>query len=162
MFIDQSRAFKELQYQAWESYVKRLQVSYTVTFDWEKRIPVGRSKAEHYAKAGRLLASIVKDNVQNPWSAVLLIPASILPILLLNSSFKPLVGVDVSGAYQIGELCGTPIVVDPVLSGKDYFMLIDVETGKVVRIEQGAYDYEADADNLKKELARSEEDGLSR
>lgn len=162
MFVDQSRAFKELQFQAWESYVKNLQVSYTVTFDWEKRIPVGRSKAEHYAKAGRLLACIVKDNVQNPSSAVLLIQAGMLPILLLDDGFRPFVGVDVSGAYQIGELCGTPIVMDPTLSGKDYFMLIDVETGKVVRIEQGVYDYEADADDLKKELTRSEEDGLGR
>lgn len=162
MQADRSRAFKELLLQAWKSYVGSLQISYTVIFDWEKRIPAGRGKAEHYAKAVTLLTSIVKGNVQNSKSAILLIPADMFPILLIGSGFRPFADIDLNGAYQVGELCGTPVVIDQTLSGKDYFMLIDAETHKAIRIKQGAYDYETDAADLKRELTRSEEDVLSR
>ena len=157
----ESPAFSELKYKIWNNYFDNLVFEKEVEFNWERRLPVGRSKYEHYQKAGAILADIIKENVEIPRAAVLIIPACFKPILIFADAkyYEPSEISTISNAYQCGTLLGAPVVVDIAIdeSESSYMILFDILNNKAIRIVPGKYDYETD---LADEIAHLKEAGM--
>lgn len=157
----ESKAFLELKYRALNYYLSHQNPSKEVALNWERRLPIGRSKYEHYQKAGAMLADLIKANVENLEAAVLIIPPTFTPIMIFadaNQYERCEVGV-ISGAYQCGTLNGTAVVVEPTIPAGEaaYMLLFDFASGKVIRIIQGKYDYDADLAEVSQEMAAERE-----
>lgn len=142
----ESRAFLELQYTAMSHYLNSLKIDKEVPLNWERKLPLGKSKYEHYQKAGSMLLDLIKENVEDQNAAIVIVPASFLPILCLASKYARADECRLNGVYQCGILGNTAVAVDPnIPSGEEaYILLIDFASGKAIRITQGKYDYDAD------------------
>ena len=153
-----TRAFAQLQYDALRNYIDNYPIKTTVEFNWEKRVPIGRYKLDHYRKAGRLLSEIIQNNITPYEPAVLIIPSSFMPIVTLADNFNHIVLSETNGFMEIGNLAivaetGTTftsvaVVLDPEL--EDEFLLFDKASGNAIKIVQGKYDYDADLADLEK------------
>ena len=143
-----SQAYNELLYRLWKNYITNLKENEVVEFNWEKELPVGRSRFEHNNKACRLLADIIEEHSYNPRTSVLIGSRELHLILGVSSEFEPTPADWFGAAYECGTLHGTPIVVTPGLEGLETMWLIDLYHNKVIKIKQGKYDYAADKKKL--------------
>ena len=157
-----TRAFIELQYQATKAYLASLAESSEIKeekFNWEPKLPIGRTKIEHYSKACEMLSAIIENNGSEP--SVLFVPASFVPVLIFGMTFEAIDSADhIPGAYGIlGRLGSTVVVLDPDLpiTGELSMLLVNVVTGQAVRITQGKYDYAADLSALSAEEWQKEQ-----
>lgn len=155
----ESRAFLELQYMAMSHYLNSLKIDKEVPLNWERKLPLGKSKYEHYRKAGLMLLDIIKENVDDQDAAIVIIPASFQPIIYFASEYAGAEECKLNGVYQCGILGNTAVAVDPTIpSGEEaYMLLIDFASGKTVKITQGKYDYDTD---LAEEMAYLKEIGM--
>jgi len=154
----ESRSFLELQYAAMNSYLNSLKIDKEIPLNWERRLPLGRSKLEHYRKAGAMLLDLIKENVKDQGAAIVIIPANFIPILYFADKYANSDICKLNGVYQCGILGNTAVAVDPTIpSGEEsYMLLIDFASSTAIKIIQGKYDYDADLAEIEKEEKENE------
>ena len=154
--MEESNAFKELKYRAWENFMYggRLfnnKVTKSITYAWEKKLPVGRSKSEHYEKGVKMLCDIVKENTSAPETTVLVVSIAFSIVLQFSNKFNDTYSIHNPGAYQVGTLDGVTVVVEPTFDEEEK-LLFDLATNDIIAIDTIPYDYENDKEELLKRL----------
>ncbi len=156
----ESKSFLELKYRIWNNYFDNLIIDKDIEFNWERRLPVGRSKFEHYYKAGTMLADLIKANVGQAEATILIIPAHFVQILIFADTkiYERADSCTINGAYQCGILNGIAVVVDPTIPADDnkYMLLLDLAENKAIRIVPGKYDYDTDLAEVIEQLKEAD------
>lgn len=149
-----SKVFEELKFEAWENFIHHLDLfgfkkaEKAVAYKWEKRVPTGRSKLEHYAKGCKILTDLVRENITAPETAALIISASFVPILIFADNFTRTAITTLNGPYEVGLLDGISVIVEPSFEAEEK-LIVDIDSHEVISIDTVGYDYETDLAELK-------------
>jgi hypothetical protein len=123
-----TQACAELSYEIDTEVVKLLVSSAPTdaTLTFNKTLPVGVSKMEHYAGFAEIIeqgSQIIYDRTQKYRANYMIAASSILPILSLMIGWKPAgVGKNTSGPFFAGTINGIKVFVSPAVT-KDTFTL---------------------------------------
>lgn len=154
-----SKIFEELKFEAWENFIHHLDLfgfkkaKKAVAYKWEKEVPTGTSKIEHYRKGCKILTDLVKENlvkgyITAPETAALIISASFVPILIFADNFTRTGIPNLNGPYEVGLLDGISVIVEPSFDAEEK-LIVDLDSHEVISIDTVGYDYETDLTELK-------------
>lgn len=122
-----TQACAELSYEIDSEVVKLLADNAAVQEDlkWNKRLPVGVSKRDHYAGFAEIVergSQHIYDATQKHAANYMIIASNIKPILVMMEGFKAASTTKINGPYFCGELNGLKVYVSPALKPGKYVL----------------------------------------
>ena len=96
-----------------------------VALTWDRTIPVGISKFEHYNGFLEVIEeakAIIYNRTKKFHPNYMVIAADVLPILRFVNGFTAVKNAKMNGPYKVGELDGLNIYVSPALGEGEFFL----------------------------------------
>ena len=116
-----TQACAELSYEIDSEVVKLLADNATAYADlnWNKRLPIGVSKRDHYAGFAELIelgSQHIYDTTQKHAANYMIASSGIKPILGLMDGWKAAASAKINGPYFAGELNGIKVFISPAIT----------------------------------------------
>lgn len=96
-----------------------------VALTWNKALPVGVSKFEHYNGFLEVIEqakAIIYNRTKKFHPNYMVIAADVLPVLRFVNGFTAVKNAKMNGPYKVGELDGLNIYVSPALASGEFFL----------------------------------------
>lgn len=96
-----------------------------VALTWDKTLPVGVSKFEHYNGFLEVIEeakAIIYNRTKKFHPNYMVIAADVLPVLRFVNGFTAVKNAKMNGPYKVGELDGLNIYVSPALASGEFFL----------------------------------------
>lgn len=96
-----------------------------VVLTWDKALPVGVSKFEHYNGFLEVIEqakAIIYNRTKKFHPNYMVIAADVLPVLRFVNGFTAVKNAKMNGPYKVGELDGLNIYVSPALASGEFFL----------------------------------------
>lgn len=96
-----------------------------VVLTWNKALPVGVSKFEHYNGFLEVIEqakAIIYNRTKKFHPNYMVIAADVLPVLRFVNGFTAVKNAKMNGPYKVGELDGLNIYVSPALASGEFFL----------------------------------------
>ena len=96
-----------------------------VALTWDKALPVGVSKFEHYNGFLEVIEqakAIIYNRTKKFHPNYMVIAADVLPVLRFVNGFTAVKNAKMNGPYKVGELDGLNIYVSPALASGEFFL----------------------------------------
>ena len=96
-----------------------------VALTWDKALPVGVSKFEHYNGFLEVIEqakAIIYNRTKKFHPNYMVIAADVLPVLRFINGFTAVKNAKMNGPYKVGELDGLNIYVSPALASGEFFL----------------------------------------
>lgn len=96
-----------------------------VALTWDKTLPVGVSKFEHYNGFLEVIEeakAIIYNRTKKFHPNYMVIAADVLPVLRFVNGFTAVKNAKMNGPYKVGELDGLNVYVSPALASGEFFL----------------------------------------
>lgn len=122
-----AQACAELSYEIDTEIVKMLCDNATEYADltWNKRLPMGVSKRDHYAgfaEVVELASQHIYDNTQKHAASYMIASSSVKPILALMDAWQAASTAKVNGPYFAGTLNGIKVYISPAIAAGEFVL----------------------------------------